>query len=295
MSDNQKLEPQFPLKLTLAQRKAVAEFLTPLCERLRLDEPNERLVSLTLNEMRAIHETARLGVQKTVGMKRYSLRHVVYVTEQAIERFQGIGKIPVKDRIYQLKIRLKGLKPPIWRRIQMRDCTLDKLHERIQTSLGWTNSHLHRFRIDDKLYGDPLLMEQDFDEYGYADSRVIKLSNVVPRNGQRFFFEYEYDFGDSWHHEVLFEGCLRSDPGARYPLCLEGERACPPEDVGGTSGYRAFLRAVADREHEEHEENLRWVGGSFEPEAFDPEKATNAMQRGLPNWRKMEQTSSYRR
>jgi len=288
MAEKQKHEQQFPLKLTLAQRKVVAEVLAPFSERLRLDEPNERLVSFSLDEMRAIHEQARLAIQRTdSGMKRNSLRHVAYVTEQAIEHFQGIGRIPVKDRIYQIKIRLKGIKPPIWRRIQTRDCTLEKLHEQIQTALGWTNSHLHCFRINGKPYGNPLLMEEDFDESRYTDSTVAMLSKIVPQSGQRFYFEYEYDFGDCWRHEVLFEGCLRAEPGQRYPLCLEGERACPPEDVGGTSGYRAFLRAVTNPTHRRHEENLVWVGGSFDPEAFDPEKATREMRLGLPNWRMM--------
>ncbi len=100
-------------------------------------------------------------------------------------------------------------------------------------------------------------------------------------------FEYEYDFGDSWSHDVLFEGCLQADPGCRYPLCLEGERACPPEDVGGTRGYLDFLEALADPDHEEHDTFRRWVGRRFDPESFDPAKTTKRMRRGLPNWRSM--------
>ena len=109
---------------------------------------------------------------------------------------------------------------------------------------------------------------------------------MLPKSGERFHFEYEYDFGDSWEHDVLFEGCLKATPGQRYPLCLEGERACPPEDVGGTTGYKRFLRAIARPDHPEHGENLTWVGGSFDPEEFDAEKATKRMIRGLPKWRK---------
>jgi Plasmid pRiA4b ORF-3-like protein len=201
------------------------------------------------------------------------------------------------------------LKPPIWRRIQVRDCTLDKLHERIQTAMGWNTSHLHHFRINDKLYGDPWLMRDNFVEFGYADSTVATLSKILPKSGERFRFEYEYDFGDSWWHDVLFEGCLRADPGQRYPLCLEGERACPPDDVGGTPGYQEFLEVIAgpddeqleamadpddeeleafdDLDDERREEYLAWIGGSFDPESFDPEKATKRMRRGLPNWRKL--------
>ena len=189
--------------------------------------------------------------------------------------------------ILQFKITLIEIEPPIWRRIQVKDCTLDKLHEHIQTSMGWTNSHLHHFSIDDQLYGDPMLMEETFDEMGYQDSTNTKLSDILPKSGRRLRFTYEYDFGDGWEHEVLFEGCLRAEKGARYPLCVEGERACPPEDVGGTYGYQEYLEAMADPEHEEHDSYVEW-SGPFDPEAFDAQTATDTMRRGLPNWREEE-------
>jgi hypothetical protein len=255
-------------------------------QRLKLDAPNPRLVIFSLDEMREINESARLAMsQADSGMKKNSLELVVVLTEKAVDDFQGIAKIPVKERLYQFKIRLKNIKPPIWRRIQTRDCSLDKLHDRIQNAMGWTNSHLHQFLINKQLFGDPMLLEGDFGPSSYVDSTVAILSELLPRSGARFFFEYLYDFGDSWRHEVLFEGCLKASVGQRYPLCVEGERACPPEDVGGTSGYTRFLKAIARPEHREHEENLRWVGGSFDPEHFDPVKATKRMIRGLQKWR----------
>jgi hypothetical protein len=175
--------------------------------------------------------------------------------------------------------------------------------------MGWNTSHLHHFRINGKLYGDPWLLRDNFVEFGYADSTVATLSQILPKSGERFHFEYEYDFGDCWRHDVLFEGCLRAEPGQRYPLCVEGERACPPDDVGGTPGYQEFLEVIAgpdderleaveaadDEEldttdelgDEQREQYLTWIGGSFDPEAFDPEKATKRMRRGLPNWRVM--------
>jgi Plasmid pRiA4b ORF-3-like protein len=286
MRDKQESATRFPLRLTLAQRKVIAQACPGFSDRLKLDELNQRLVPFSLDEMRAIRLNARFAIRQTdSGMKRNSLRHVAYLAEKAVEEFKGIGRIPVKERLYQFKITLKDLKPPIWRRIQTRDCTLDKLHDRIQTALGWTNSHLHHFQINETLYGDPWLINENFDDFGYEDSTITTLSHVLPKSGARFRFEYEYDFGDSWWHEVLFEGCLRADPGRRYPLCVEGERACPPEDVGGTSGYEDFLKAIAVPDDPEHDENLTWVGGSFDPEHFDPEKATKRMIRGLPKWR----------
>lgn len=137
------------------------------------------------------------------------------------------GPEPTPSEVYQFKITLQESKPSIWRRIQVPDCTLDKLHEYIQTAMGWTNSHLHHFSIAGRPYGDPLLMAENFDEFDYVDSTTTNLSDVLPANGERFRFDYEYDFGDSWHHEVLFEGRLQADPKTRYPICVEGAMACP--------------------------------------------------------------------
>lgn len=190
--------------------------------------------------------------------------------------------------LFQFKITLAKIEPPIWRRIQVHDCTLDKLHEHIQTAMGWTNSHLHQFKINDELYGDPMLMEEDFEERGYQDSTTTTLSAILPKTGKRLAFVYEYDFGDGWDHDIVFEGRPKAEPGRKYPLCIEGERACPPEDVGGSSGYEEFLETIANPDHEEHEQMLRWVGGKFDPEDFDPGAATKAMKKGLPDWRNEE-------
>jgi hypothetical protein len=190
--------------------------------------------------------------------------------------------------IYQFKITLKDIEPPIWRRIRVKDCTLDKLHEHIQTAMGWTNSHLHQFKIGGVIYGDPqLLCEGWEDDPEILSSLETRLRDFVPEDGRRFAFTYEYDFGDGWEHEVLFEGCLRAEKGVRYPICVEGERACPPEDMGGTYGYQEYLKAMADPEHEEHESWMQWRG-PFDSEAFDAQAATKMMRRGLPNWREGE-------
>ena len=121
----------------------------------------------------------------------------------------------------------------------------------------------------------------------YADSTTTTLLAILPESGKRFIFTYEYDFGDGWEHEVVFEGRLRAEPGKRYPLCLEGARACPPEDVGGVWGYLDFLAAISDPKNESHDEMREWIGRKFDPEAFNPTGATRRMKRGLPDWRTM--------
>ena len=190
--------------------------------------------------------------------------------------------------LYQLRVRLRGAKPAIWRRIQVKDCTLDKLHEYIQTSMGWTNSHLYHFDVNGDLYGDPELMEEDFHHMNYRDSTITLLSAILPDDHQRFRFQYRYDFGDSWDHEILCEGCPEPEKGRKYPLCVEGERACPPEDVGGTSGYTEFLETIADRDDAERTEMLEWADGWFDPDEFDAATATKSMWKGLPDWRNAE-------
>lgn len=191
------------------------------------------------------------------------------------------------DALYQFKITLLGITPEIWRRIQVKDCTLDKLHEHIQTAMGWTNSHLHHFYINEERYGDSELLDDGFEEFEGVDSTKTRVSKILPKKNNRFVFMYEYDFGDGWAHEVLFEGCPPVDSKAKYPLCLEGERACPPEDCGGVWGYGDFIKAISDKSHAEHKDMLEWVGGRFDPEEFDPVAATKEMKKGLPDWRRM--------
>src|ERR1700747_2518317 len=116
---------------------------------------------------------------------------------------RGTGRISASVRVSHSKTTPKHIDPPIWRRIQVQDCTLDKLHEHIQTAMGWTNSHLQHFRIGEQLYGDPDLLQENFDDMEYKDSMTTKISDILPRTGKRFRFQYEYDFGDSWYHEVL--------------------------------------------------------------------------------------------
>jgi Plasmid pRiA4b ORF-3-like protein len=281
MSRSQEPEQSYPVKLSLTQRKVMAECVPEVAERLKLDEKDQRTIQFTSAELNAILLKAAAAVRHARGMTRKSLRNVTILVAQAIDRSQGIGAIPVSERLYQFKITLDA-QPAIWRRIQVRDCTLDKLHKHIQTAMGWTNSHLHKFRIAGMDFGDPDLLSDDMEDYVFEDSTSTKIGEILPKTGERFGFEYEYDFGDGWKHEVAFEGCVRAEPGGRYPVCVEGARACPPEDVGGVWGYKEYQEAMADLDHERHKEYMGWRG-RFDPEAFDAETATKRMRRGLPN------------
>ena len=271
--------------LTQAQRKVVADLHPKFADRLKLDERNARTINFTSKELKAIRDMAEATRPHAEnGMKRNSLRHVVDAVAKSLEESEGIGSIPTAERLYQFKITLLESKPQIWRRIQVKESTLDKLHERIQTAMGWTNSHLHQFDIDGERYGDLEMLDDGFGDFECVDSTITKISEVVPKAGTRFRFLYEYDFGDDWKHEVFFEGCLRTEKGRRYPVCIEGERNCPPEDVGGVWGYAEFLEAIADPKHEQHNDFIEWAG-DFDSESFDAEKTTKTMRRGLPDWR----------
>src|SRR5579871_1208528 len=119
------------------------------------------------------------------------------------------SKAKPADSVYQFKIALLESHPPIWRRIQVQDCTLDKLHEHIQTAMGWTNSHLHHFKIGEQLYGEPDLLQENFEDMEYKDSTTTKISDILPRTGKRFRFRYEYDLGVSWNHELSSRASYR--------------------------------------------------------------------------------------
>lgn len=178
--------------------------------------------------------------------------------------------------IYQVTITLDPIEPPIWRTVQTDDCSLDELHEIIQTCMGWLDEHSHAFVIEGEDFGNPLRGSPA--EY---DSRFVLLSEVVEEGHTRF--QYDYDFADGWEHVIDVEKTLPAEAGVRYPRCVGGERACPPEDCGGPWAYPDLLEELEDPEHEEHDEALEWVGGEFDPEAFDVERVNEDL-RCLRHW-----------
>ena len=166
--------------------------------------------------------------------------------------------------VLQLKVTLKGSRPPIWRRIQLRgSTTLPRLHAILQTVMGWQDYHLHLFTAHGVTYGLP---DPDWPDDTRSE-RWVRLDQLVTRPKDRL--RYMYDFGDGWVHELVVEQVLPADPARRYPIVLAGRRAGPPEDVGGIWGYADFLETIGDPGHPEHAAMLEWIGGAFDPEVFD--------------------------
>ena len=182
--------------------------------------------------------------------------------------------------LYRLKVTLRGSRPAIWRRFVVpSDITLKRCHEGLQAVMGWTNSHLHQFEARGNLYGTS---DPEYDVRRISESRTA-LDQVLQRPKDRM--RYEYDFGDSWEHDVLLEAVLPSEPGGIYPRVEAGKRACPPEDVGGVHGYVGFLEALKDTAHPEHHDMLEWVGRKFDPEAFTVRQANLDIHGG---WTRVE-------
>jgi hypothetical protein len=179
----------------------------------------------------------------------------------------GMGaarRVTAKTRIFHLKIQLATIRPPVWRRVLVPgEIDLGELHEVIQTTFGWTNSHLHQFEIGETRYGTP---DPDWGLNDVEDESRAKLFRLA---GEGSRLSYTYDFGDSWEHLVTVEKVLDPQTGMRYPSCIAGRRACPPEDVGGPWGYGDFLEALADPNHDDREHWTEWIDGSFDPDRFD--------------------------
>lgn len=177
--------------------------------------------------------------------------------------------------VYQVKVTLNDFKPPIWRRILVADTTtLIQLHTILQIVMGWDGYHLHMFDINGQIYGNP-----DDDEYGDMGTKNesrFRLNQLVGREG--FKFRYEYDFGDSWLHDLLVEKILPAEKDTHYPVCIAGKRACPPEDVGGIGGYGNFLDAIANPRHPEHREYKEWIGENFDSERFDLDEVNDILR-----------------
>lgn len=180
------------------------------------------------------------------------------------------------NKIYQFKISLKDINPLIWRRILVpATYSFWDLHVAIQDSMGWLDYHLHVFRIRKKdSHSDTEIGIPNEDRF--EDEQVILPGWHIPIAD---YFDdvgksaiYEYDFGDDWIHDVLLEAIMLRESGQKYPQCIDGAQACPPEDCGGTPGYQEMLEVISDPDNEEYDEMMTWLGGSYDPSEFNPAK-----------------------
>ncbi|MFH1370449.1 MAG: plasmid pRiA4b ORF-3 family protein [Planctomycetota bacterium] len=190
-------------------------------------------------------------------------------------------------QIHELKITLCGSKPLIWRHIAVpSDMHLSDLHEVIQIVMGWTNSHLHQFIASDRsrkeyrslgksgyTHLDRRLSDPRFELEDTENENKVMLSNLVPAVKSKFI--YEYDFGDSWEHLIEVVKIGPPAESVKYPVCLAGKFACPPDDSGGIWGYYDMLEVLKNPKHKDYEETLEWMGRDFNPERFNIE-AINA-------------------
>jgi hypothetical protein len=224
-------------------------------------------------------------LRKRTGFPDTELAAVVGGSEASDNVIAFPGTSPTPERaprsraprrtVYQLEITLLDTKPPIWRRILADGrATLDEVHEVIQAAFGWWNYHLHEFEIGRARYGVP---DPDWDWEPPRDERRVRLESVA-REGTSF--RYTYDFGDGWEHRVTVEKVTPPTPGIAVPACIDGRRACPPEDCGGTWGYRDLLEILNDPSHPEYAARREWLGRSFDPEAFDPAEFEDNLRNG---------------
>lgn len=207
-------------------------------------------------------------------------------------------------QVHELKITLRGSKPPIWRQVAVpSDIRLSNLHDVIQVVMGWTDSHLHQFIVQDqrpkptsveirslgrsgqwdklaeRMQRERYLSDPQAELENAEDERKVKLSELAPTVKNKFI--YEYDFGDGWEHLIEVVKIYPPAEGVKYPICLAGKLACPPDDCGGLGGYYNMLEVVKDPKHEDYENVLEWIGEDFDPERFDIDEINAALAREI--------------
>ena len=174
-----------------------------------------------------------------------------------------------------LRVELQEVAPLVWRRVLVSNqSTLASLHNYLQWVIGWTDSHAHEFQVGPGVVAPDWWIHEvglDADVSDYRDERRVSVAAIATELGIGGEMEYRYDMGDGWRHRIVIESpppiaALKDLP---LPACVAGDNACPPEDVGGPHGYALFMEIIGDREHEQYEDMVRWIGGVFDPKGFD--------------------------
>lgn len=158
--------------------------------------------------------------------------------------------------------------------------SLNRLHNVFQIAMAWTDSHLHQFIVGTRSACTYFAVPDR--EFDHLDSETLNeprytVTDLAPTAKKKFI--YEYDFGDDWQHEIVTEKILPPDPAFKYPVCLAGANACPPEDCGGIYRYYDLLKILADPKHPEHEDMKEWIGEGFDAARFDVNEINSMLKR----------------
>ena len=281
---SKKGEDQYPLRLTEKQREALihaTRLRRGLKNKIEQVPEGSQTIGLSRKELDEIAEEVDTSLTFAPSPFKKRLEAVVdKIDDLLIDLEDEPGGRSRKttettSMIYRLKITLADAKPAIWRRIEVPDLTLGELHSVLQVVMGWDDSHMHQFIVGKTYYGQATPDDLDLE---VEDEDGIRISQVFPEK-KRARIAYEYDFGDSWLHDIVLEKTLDPEPKVKYPRCIDGARACPPEDCGGIGGYAEFLEAISDPKHPDHRDMKEWIGGKFDPEKFSVDAVNKELRR----------------
>ena len=181
-------------------------------------------------------------------------------------------------KVYQIQISLTNSKPEIWRKILVQpNLSLANFHMTIQIVMGWDNSHLHQFIKNKTFYTRKMEDDMTWGDLNNVDYKGLKISDLLKNENDKI--DYEYDFGDSWHHDIDLEKILETIEKTKYPTCIDGKLACPPEDCGGIWGYSDLLKVLNNPGHKDYADLLDWLDGEFDPNYFNIEKTNLNLKR----------------
>ena len=231
---------------------------------LQQDSLRHTLAADVTIAMAALHVLGIVALDREAGTAE-----LTELGRYAVRRVRGMAQ--PGDPVLQVRITLADVDdPPVWRRVVIpASYTLDRLHSVIQAAMGWTESHLHMFRINGREYG-PAYLEEELET---LDESRFRIGDTM-KPGDRA--RYEYDFGDGWDHELVIEASAEADASTSYPACTGGEGACPPEDCGGPGGFADLKEVLAGPPGAEREEMRTWAGEDYDPAHFDLAAASAA-------------------
>jgi Plasmid pRiA4b ORF-3-like protein len=282
-------------KLKFTHRKLIARTLSQLAERMMPDTKGELDIKLEEFQLSALSVFVDRAMDSAPGNDVKILRSIRRILEPLV----AVAAESDGDSLrFRLHIDLVDSQPPIWRRIEVPEMTLEDLHEVIQIAMGWDDSHPYEFDVDNRLFMPRVALEHGLCLSGAAGADEVLLSDIATRPGREF--TYTYDLGDSWEHTITVEAVERRIADENGLTCVDGEGACPPEDCGGIPGYCNLIATIQDPLNPRHDELVEWLGydsDTFMPEFFDPTEfsavATDSDLKKALDWMTDDTESGY--